>query len=231
MLGRRVLPLLACVALACRCLPGPLDLTGKACSSDHPCGSGFYCAQTSLAVPNGYCEAGDPPPPVNLLANPSFEEAAPDGGATLPHWRVTGQGRLTRDFLITYDGTVSALVSSTYDGGSTEPRLTADNVLDAGQYELCATIQVYAVQAEASTRVSISLSARYDGGAFTQSGNSSTLEPVSQWTLLSANMDTSQFGISPDDVSFSVGTSGFPLSQELVFDDAWLWHPYDGQCP
>lgn len=230
MLARRALALIPLAALGWRCLPGPIDVTGKNCSADRPCGPGYYCTVASPASPNGICEPGAPPPPDNLLLDPSFEDPAPDGGALIPHWRLTGQGRLSRDLVIVFDGSTAALVSSLYDGGA-EPRLVADNVLDAGQFQYCATIWVYGVGVGGSTRASIALSARYDGGAFTQSGNSSSLQPVPQWTQLSANIDTTEFSMTPDFLSFSVGTSGLPYGDELVFDDAWLWHPYDGQCP
>jgi hypothetical protein len=75
------------------CLPDALDLAGKRCAADRPCGSGFLCvdgtcvgsnARTGLVCADGGYDADTGSHGSNLLVNGDFERSwQPDGWGSL----------------------------------------------------------------------------------------------------------------------------------------------------
>jgi hypothetical protein len=222
-----------CWLVGSACRPEALDETGKLCSTERACGTGYFCVRGSCsttltdadvdggALPGNSC-SGRPCPLVNLLINGDFEAGAPPSA-----WTVLF-GTLEADRLSAKSGLQSAAIQPTpwrppgIDGGNVYPvegwtRLTPSNALVEAHpgEQYCASVWVKGAKA-ADGFASLSLSS-------SQQDTPELVRLSEDWTALHASYRVQ----TAESLSFVLTLSG---SETLYVDDARAWRAPNGSC-
>ena len=202
-------------ALTLGCTFGPLDETGKHCSTERPCSPGFFCLG-DLCQPAG--DGGR----VNLLKNPSFEEGA------AVEWKA--QGRLSDERTVVRTGAISARVSPAATSPTFIALLPASNVVapTLPNVTYCASLYV-----RGAPGLEMNLLFREHAADSTVSITLTNARHVlidTAWTLFKPQPLKTQGGVAQLDLRLQ-NANPFTATDYFLVDDAEVYQSQTGTCP